>query len=85
MTIPAHPLQWPAGWQRTDSWRRASGKFKRDGDRISIHGAVMRVREELRMLRVSNDDLVISTKLKLHLDGLPRSDQIDLAAMERPA
>ena len=37
--------------------------------------AVRRVRDELRRLGASDDDCVISSDLKLRLDGLPRSDQ----------
>lgn len=75
MTIPAYPLQWPDGWKRTVSYNRDNGAFKRDGSALSIAAAVGRVRDELRRFGVSEDDLVVSTNLRLRLDGFPRSDQ----------
>ena len=85
MTIPAYPLQWPAGWKRTESSERSRAKFGRNGKaaqgswqtkyELTIAQAVTRVRDELRRMGISDDDLVISTDLKLRLDGLPRSDQ----------
>ena len=79
-TIPAYPLQWPTGWDRTPAGHRADGKFgKRDDKRmlrdVTINDAVNRVREQLRMLGIHTDDVVVSTNLKLRLDGWPRSDQ----------
>jgi hypothetical protein len=85
VTIPAFPLQWPAGWKRTPAHQRAYAKFgrkenvagrswqsKRD---LTIADAVKRVREEAARMGIRDDDLVINTNLKLRMDGLPRSDQ----------
>lgn len=84
-TIPAFPLQWPAGWKRTDANQRTEARFGRasrrsytgtfeTGRKLTINEAVDRVRAELqRMART--DDVVISTNLELRLDGLPRSGQ----------
>lgn len=83
-TIPAFPLQWPAGWQRTIYAQRTHGKFgKRDKGTgsypilrdVTVNDAVTRVRDQLRMLGIDSDDVVVSTNLKLRLDGWPRSDQ----------
>lgn len=87
-TVKAFPLQWPAGWKRTPDHRRRRAQFHktkavyRDGqhaynakDNISVADAVERVRAELGRMGVHDDYLVISTNLKLRLDGLPRSDQ----------
>ena len=79
-TIPAYPLQWPTGWDRTPAGHRTDGKFgKRDDKRmlrdVTVNDAVNRVREQLRMLGIHTDDVVVSTNLKLRLDGWPRSDQ----------
>lgn len=85
MTIPSYPLQWPAGWGRSST--QVHGKFRtgksgyRDGSGwqsakdITIDKAARRVREELGRMGLSSNDVVISTNLKLRLDGLPRSDQ----------
>lgn len=85
MTIPAYPLQWPAGWKRTESHRRTRAKFGRQAQSsygnyktrtdLTIAQAVDRVRTELERMGVRDDDLVISTDLQLRLDGLPRSGQ----------
>lgn len=85
MTITAYPLAWPPGWKRTDTAARAYGQFgttKRmtgaswsSKEKISIAEATRRLREELGRMAVRDDDLVLSTNLRLRLDGLPRSDQ----------
>jgi hypothetical protein len=85
MTITAYPLAWPPGWKRTPEIELAFGHFgttKRSGERswkskenITIAEATSRLREELRRMAVHDDDLVLSTNLRLRLDGLPRSDQ----------
>ncbi|HZH44284.1 MAG TPA: J domain-containing protein [Lysobacter sp.] len=82
--IQAFPLQWPTGWKRTPSYQRDSGRFgKRRAaaggytgkGELTVADAVARVREQLRVMRVRDDDLVVSTNLTLRLDGWPRSNQ----------
>ncbi|XXQ53869.1 J domain-containing protein [Xenophilus aerolatus] len=85
MTVQAYPLQWPAGWKRTPADERAFGRFGttknskvgswRTRDDITIYAATVRLREELQRVGVRDDDMVLSTNLRLRLDGLPRSDQ----------
>lgn len=85
MTVTAHPLSWPAGWKRTDPSARSYGRFStsktngsnawRSKENITIAGAVRRLREELARMGVRDDDMVLSSNLKLRLDGLPRADQ----------
>lgn len=86
MTIPAYPLQWPEGWQRTDNHQRTRARFGKAsraraaggwdyGRRLTIAEAVDRLRSELARMGIHDDDLVISTNLQLRLDGLPRSGQ----------
>lgn len=85
MTITAFPLAWPPGWKRTAVDARMPGQFgttknstvgnwrmKQD---ITVAAATQRLRAELDRMAVRGDDLVLSTNLKLRLDGLPRSDQ----------
>lgn len=79
-TIPAYPLQWPAGWERTPEGHRTWGRFgKRDSrgilQDVTIAAAVERVREQLRMLGIRDDDIVISTNLKTGRNGFPLTDQ----------
>lgn len=73
--IPAFPLQWPAGWQRTKSWQRKQATFSRDKRQLTIADAVARVREALDRMGISDNDLVVSTNLELRLDGWPKSGQ----------
>ncbi|MDR6642801.1 hypothetical protein J2X57_002013 [Luteibacter sp. 1214] len=83
MTIPAHPLAWPTGWKRTSGGSRATSSFgtKRTGAkrRLTIAEAVARVRHVLALMGAGDDDLVISTNLRLRVDGFPRSDQAEPA------
>ena len=84
-TIPAYPLNWPVGWKRTPHGGREHGRFgKRERATgasyaslkdLSVEQAVRRVRGELERMGVREHDLVVSTNLKLRLDGWPRSDQ----------
>lgn len=75
--IPAFPLLWPEGWPRTSSYRRKAARFRGEArrDGLSIVEGRKRVLEELARLRVTHDDVVITTNLRLNLSGLPRGDQ----------
>lgn len=85
MTITAFPLAWPPSWKRTAADERAFGRFGtakqssvgnwRTTQDITVAAATQRLRAELDRMAVRGDDLVLSTNLKLRLDGLPRSDQ----------
>jgi hypothetical protein len=86
MSIPAYPLTWPEGWKRTTSSDRTRARFGKQsrakvgggweyGRQLTINDAVVRLRDELKRMGINDDDLVISTDVKLRLDGLPRSDQ----------
>jgi DnaJ-like protein len=86
MTIPASPLQWPAGWKRTPPSTRTTARFGKasrhssysgytPGRALTIGEAVERVRAELSRMRVRDSDLVINSNLKLRLDGFPMSNQ----------
>lgn len=87
-TIARYPLQWPAGWRRTKSYQRERAKFGRKGDgwkrgdgqyhgkeALSIAQATTRVLEELQRMGVRDDDVVISSNMRLRLDGMPASGQ----------
>lgn len=79
-TIPAYPLQWPAGWERTPESHRTWGRFGKRDSRgslldVNIADAVDRVRDQLRMLGISDDNIVISTNLKTGRNGFPLTDQ----------
>lgn len=96
-TIQRFPLQWPAGWRRTQPAQRERAKFgksvttyrtkyvngvasgtEQGHDRkeaLTIAEATTRVLEELERMGVGADDIVISSNLRLRLDGLPASGQ----------
>lgn len=77
----AYPLTWPDGWKRTTA--RVRAKFakteqtqfgSRRAGSISIADGVTRVLNELRRLGANTDEAVISTNVRVRLDGLPRGD-----------
>lgn len=80
----AYPLSWPAGWPRTDQHCRVHAKFHkttretpaswRQRRDLSIAEGVERVLAELTRLGLTRDDIIISTDVRVRLDGLPRSD-----------
>lgn len=83
-----YPLTWPANWKRTTNRVRArfnkkvyqsystpnSGGYYRSSE-VSIHEGVKRVLSELQSFGVLEGDAIISTNLRVRLDGLPRGDQ----------
>lgn len=80
----AYPLCWPAGWKRTESYRRspaAFGKLRAHAaggtvkGLLSVNDATCRVLHEIGLLGVQRGNLIISTNLRLRLDGLPYLDQ----------
>jgi len=87
--ITAYPLQWPAGWRRTEEGLREHARFGKasrnegygdskrwvPGRDLTIFEGIGRVLAELKKMGLGRDDVVISTNLRLRLDGLPRSDQ----------
>lgn len=74
MKITPSPLCWPAGWKRTPANEQKKGPFGAVGV-ISISAATDRLRRELRLMRVDDEDIIVSTNLALRLDGYPRSGQ----------
>jgi hypothetical protein len=93
MTISAFPLQWPAGWKRTPHHGRTRARFGKAsrqegyGDQkrwvagrdLTIAEGTARVLVELQRMGVHRDDLVLSTNLRLRLDGMPASGQAEPA------
>ncbi|HEY1900743.1 MAG TPA: J domain-containing protein [Steroidobacteraceae bacterium] len=77
--INAFPLAWPAGWKRM-SYGRKSGSFGKKTSsgfkRLNPGDSAMRVLEELGKLGVERHDIVISTNLKLRMDGLPKDESV---------
>lgn len=74
--INAYPLAWPQGWKRTTSRKTSSfGKKTSNGfARLNPSDGAMRVLEELGKLGIERHDIVISTNLKLRMDGLPKDE-----------
>lgn len=68
MGVEAFPLQWPAGWPRTE-WRdRLRAPF-----RVTPGVAIKEAYEEVR--RLGGEMAVISTNVALRRDGLPYAKQ----------
>lgn len=89
MSVQAYPLSWPEGWKRTAAGMRTTARFGKAGRYqgmdsnqrwvprrdLTIEEGTQRIVQELRALGVLTGDSIISTNLKLRLDGYPRSDQ----------
>lgn len=87
MSREAYPLSWPDGWKRAKyrvsaAFNKAkqpkyvNGQLMSQGKgKLSVADAVSRVLAELGRMGIGSDDILISTNVKLRLDGLPRSDQ----------
>src|SRR6185312_14224710 len=88
-SLRAYPLCWPEGWKRKQSWERQRAHFGRQVQQsgrsysskepLTVAQATERVLDELRRMGINENDVVISTNLKLRLDGFPRSDQANPA------
>lgn len=86
MSIERYPLTWPAGWKRTAPIQQIRAQFyraerteygHRPGGRLSVADALTRIANELRRLGVTEDEVIVSTNLRLRIDGLPRGDQAE--------
>lgn len=84
MTIDhPYPLSWPAGTPRTERRDQKAARFHSDGRSLSIAKATSRLISEIKAFtkvgrdwRIDPDQVVISSNLKLRLDGMPRSNQV---------
>lgn len=88
MSISAFPLAWPEGWPRHSGPRQwakfeahsktydttAQRSVSRHRD-LSIADGIERVSATLRRMGLGKDEVVISTNVRLRLDGLPRSNE----------
>jgi DnaJ domain len=80
-----YPLQWPVGWKRTPESRRAFGKFGtqkqstvgswKTRENLTIAQAARRLQDALERMAVNRDSIILSTDLRLNLDGSVRSAQ----------
>lgn len=85
--IAAYPLQWPAGWPRTNAYSRKDATFSkqerqyRDGNAytskrdLTVFDGVERVLKALALMGIDRQDVVVSTNVRTRLDGLPRSGE----------
>lgn len=67
-TIPRYPLTWPTGWPRTPGWKRRRSPFKTSDSKAQNF-----LLDEIR--RLGGRDVVLSSNLKLRLDGYPYANQ----------
>lgn len=91
-TIPRFPLEWPAGWKRTPSHRRARAPFHKvrsvqgatlgqvykQKERLDISDGLHRLEGELRRLNAQH--VVISSNLQVTADGRPYTKQSKMLA-----
>ena len=82
-----YPLEWPVGWKRTAPGQRRAAKFHatrtsyqgehayRRAESLSVGDAVRRLASELRRLGVVEGDWLLSSNLRMRLDGLPYAEQ----------
>lgn len=68
--LTASPLSWPTGWDRTPAGRRQLSKFSINR---TIGEAVREVLAEVR--RLGGTECIISSNMRLRIDGLPISEQ----------
>ena len=71
--ITASPLHWPEGWARSETQERS--RFGKWNDPVTINKATRFVLDELSRMGVFQSDVIVSTNLKLRIDGLPYSNQ----------
>jgi hypothetical protein len=74
--VQAYPLQWPPGWRRCSA--RTSAKFyvgRDQSKRVDVYEGARRVYRELRMMGIAESRIVVSSDLRLRLDGMPYADQ----------
>lgn len=69
------PLSWPAGWKRTDRYKRKRAPFRSRGAALSMMGAIQRLSGELSRIGAGGE--ILSTNVATRLDGLPRSGQAE--------
>jgi hypothetical protein len=74
-SLTNYPLVWPEGWARVASYARKNGHFKRDRRGVSVMDGIQRILAQLASMKISRDDVLISSNVPTRLDGLPRSDQ----------
>lgn len=88
-SLAAFPLAWPMGWKRTPVAERTFGRFVRREKQpgygwpstksISVSDGVNRILGELERMGIDSQDVIISTNIRLRLDGLPRSGDAEPA------
>lgn len=67
----AYPLSWPVGWTRAKF--RQHAKFSSARTSVTIARALVRLQSEVDRLKAT--DVVLSSNLRLLVNGSPRSDQ----------
>lgn len=74
-SLTNYPLCWPDGWGRAASDTRKNGHFKTARHGVSVMDGIQRTLQQLASMKISRDDVLISTNVPTRLDGMPRSDQ----------
>lgn len=71
------PLSWPDGWKRTAKHLRRDSPFKRGASYSARRRSMEEARRELanELSRLGGRKEILSTNVKLRIDGLPYSNQ----------
>lgn len=75
--VTAHPLTWPAGWERTKF--RTSARFTRDKRPLNVAEGAARVVHQLEQMGVRESSVVVSTNVRPRLDGRPAGGESEPA------
>lgn len=85
MAIESYPLTWPQGWKRTTESARRYAQFgvKKQNpaysfsskQKLTVSEGVIRTLESLQKMGVDKQDVIISTNIRVRLDGMPRSGE----------
>ena len=89
--INAYPLTWPTGWPRMPAGQRDRARFNKKtrqfsttpgnnsswlrSSEVTVSEATQRILGELSRFGIDRQDIIISTNVRLRLDGLPRSGE----------
>lgn len=96
MTIPAYPLQWPAGWKRTPATARKSAKFRtgkgsfsggsyQSAKEVTISAGTQRVLQQVRAFTPSGKRWVIDpATVVISSDLLLRNDGLPRSGQRTP-
>lgn len=88
--VNAFPLSWPVGWKRTERHLRRDANFfeerkhsssnaparvVKSRERVGVRLGVDRILAELGRFGIQSGDVIVSSNVRVRLDGLPRAGE----------